>query len=235
MNFSTVADKIDFALITPALPGGLAGFQTLNDTVAIVNTGGSQNTTQPTATVRVTTTSQLHTGETQAYSGRDFVYPGRKTRCQFTLQYDDQGDNTVAGEYYQGISQSVAGGGDPVTNMNSGCVVLGVQKVASVAAGNWKLFCVNVDSGGNYFITTVDTNVPVVNGRRYEAELNIQKGHAVAMIDGVIVASSFSNVPNDTANTNQGNSMCQLFYANGSSASLSQFTFEYLYTENFLS
>lgn len=232
MSFSI--DKIDFALIAPALPGGLAGFQTVNDTVAITNTGGSQNTTASTATARVATTSQLTTGQTQAYSGRSFVYPGRFTRCQFTMKYDDQGDNTVAGEYYQGISQSVSGGGDPVTNMNTGCVVVGVQKVMSVAAGNWQLYCVNVDNGGNYFLTTVDTGVPIVNGRRYVVELTVKAGRAVVRIDDLIVATSFTNVPNDSANTNTGNNLCQLFYANGSSASLSQFAFEYLYTENFL-
>lgn len=230
---ASVASNKDFALITPALPGGLAGFQTVNDTVAVVNTGGSQNFSAATASSRVTAMSQLETGQTQSYSGRNFIYPGRFTRCLFTMKYDDQGDNTVAGEYYQGISQSVAGGGDPVTNMNTGCVVVGVQKVANIAVGNWQLYCVNVDNGGNYFLTTVDTKVPIVNGHRYVVELTVKAGRAVVRIDDLIVAVSFTNVPNDSANTNTGNNLCQLFYANGSSATLAQFAFEYLFTENF--
>lgn len=227
-----LSDRADWATFCAALPAGLGGIQTLNEQVVTVDTGGgTKNYNAATVDNRVTVTSQLHTSQTQSYVGRSFVYPGRKTRCLFTLVYNDLGDNTAAGEYYQGIAQS-QGTSDPATDGNQGAIVVGVQKVANVAVGNWKLFCNLVDGTGNQTTNVVDTGVPIINGRRYSVELITGNGVATVFIDGLNVARSFLSVIDDSANTNTGSNLAQLYYANGSSATLITFNFEYLYTEN---
>lgn len=152
-------------------------------------------------------------------------YPARKTTVKFTICYDQTGNDTHL-EHYIGLTDAITleDPFDFVTWGNLSSIFIGFQKAKNVAPGNLFLYTA---TGG--VLTSVDTGVPIVLGKRYKCRLAIANGKVTAVIDGKAVAVSTTNVP-------QTPPLALGFYVHssntGAGTSTGKVFFEYLYGEN---
>jgi hypothetical protein len=158
-------------------------------------------------------------GITQAFWGKQFAVPTRRTVCTGTVKFN--ANNISADAVYKvGFSNNGAFGTVDPTTIDSCCI--GLHKVSGVAQGNWQLF---TSVGGS--VTTVDSGIPVVYSTRYKFKIVMNSGVVTLFINGVAVAVSSTNLP--TAN-------CGLIWwlhdNNGGGGSAEAGWFEYNYLEN---
>lgn len=153
----------------------------------------------------------------RTWQGMFWIYPQRLIVIKGTLRY--RYDIVAAqGEYLVGLCDT-GGGVDPRT---VGLVMVGIEKIANVPAGNWILF---VGNGG--VVTRVDTGVPVNQDERDTFTIVISGGVVGITINGLARASTNANLPSNPLGINW------YIHGNATGAGGTNFmTFEYLYAEN---
>lgn len=193
-----------------------------NDVMTTVDTGANNlSINPPDATNGASETYSVVGGGfghlLRIYQGQYWAYPGRKLTIRGTVRFKTD-INAAAGEYYVGMSNTT-GGVSPVTG---DMLALGVEKVASVTAGNWILFASNAGT-----VTRINTGIAIAQDVRYKFEIILNGAAATVSINGTQCGTVTTNLPTAPLGLN--------WYLHGSAGGgggTCFATLEYVYAEN---